>query len=156
MPVDNGCYIPPHRPYGPLLPNGEKIRERVLKTELARKLRREQTDVERRLWSRLRNRQLDGFKFKRQVPKGPYVVDFCCAEARLIVELDGDQHAFDENQKHDAERTRYLNESGYRVLRFWNIDVRENIDGVIESISIALKEPPLPEASVLSPQGGGG
>ena len=113
-----------------------------MKTEQARKLRREQTDVERKLWSRLRNRQLDGFKFKRQVPKGKYIVDFCCAEARLIVELDGDQHSYEENQKADAERTRYLEESGYRVIRFWNVELRENIDGVIEAILIALSKSP--------------
>ncbi len=128
-----------------------------MKTEQARKLRREQTDVERKLWSRLRNRQVDGFKFNRQVPKGRFIVDFCCSEAQLVIELDGDQHAFGDNAKRDAVRTRYLKESGYRVLRFWNIEVRENIDGVLETISLALREPPLPiKRSIPSPHRGEG
>ena len=128
-----------------------------MKTKFARKLRREQTDVEGLLWSRLRNRQVDGFKFKRQVPKGKYVVDFCCAEARLIVELDGDQHAFEDYAKRDAERTRYFEECGFSIIRFWNIDVRNNIDGVLEAISIALNKPPFrPFRSVPSPRRGEG
>ncbi len=127
------------------------------KTVFARRLRREQTEVERKLWSRLRNRRLNGSKFKRQVPKGPYVVDFCCNEARLIIELDGGQHAEDKAVAHDAKRTRYLQESGYRIVRFWNSEICENLDGVVQTIWAKLQEPPLPDDAEhsLSPSGRG-
>jgi very-short-patch-repair endonuclease len=90
----------------------------MINTGRARRLRREQTDAERRLWSRLRNRQLDGFKFRRQVPIGRYVADFVCTEVRLIVELDGGQHV--DRQIYDAERTAALESDGFTVKRFWN------------------------------------
>jgi len=101
----------------------------------ARTLRINQTEAEARLWSRLRNRSLDGFKFRRQIAVDPFIVDFLCSEAMLIVELDGGQHA--EQADADARRTTYLEERGYRVLRFWNNDVLSNTDGVLE---IVLKE----------------
>jgi len=109
------------------------------------------------LWSRLRNRQLDGWKFKRQVPKGRYIVDFYCAEARLIVELDGGQHAHAAAVAHDARRTTYLQESGFRVARFWNNEVFENLDGVTQAIWHKLQEPPLPDSTAhsLQPSGRG-
>jgi very-short-patch-repair endonuclease len=88
---------------------------------LARTLRRNQTDAERKLWSRIRNRQLLGFKFRRQFPIAPYIVDFVCAEARLIVELDGSQHRT--AQEYDRKRSEYLMQCGYRVIRFWDNDV---------------------------------
>ncbi|PQA85766.1 endonuclease domain-containing protein [Hyphococcus luteus] len=123
----------------------------------AKNLRRSQTEAERTLWSKLRNRQLGGFKFKRQVPKGPYVVDFYCAEAHLVIELDGGQHADEEAVAHDAKRTSFLQESGFRVLRFWNSDIAEGIEGVLETIWAKLQEPPLPDrtAHSLSPSGRG-
>ena len=99
---------------------------------IARDLRRKQTDAERTLWLRLRDRRLAGLKFRRQVPLGRYVVDFCCESARIIVELDGGQHA-SASQK-DAARTNELEAMGYLVLRFWNNDVLMNTDGVVESI----------------------
>ncbi len=103
----------------------------------ARKLRGNQTDAEQRLWSRLRKRQCVGFQFRRQVPIGSYIVDFACLSESLIVEVDGGQHA---NQREkDAERTRWLEAEEYRVLRFWNHDVLENTDGVVESIEQALR-----------------
>jgi adenine-specific DNA-methyltransferase len=88
------------------------------------------TDVERKLWCAVRDRRLQGFKFRRQATIGPYVVDFLCTEARLIVELDGGQHS----EEVDAKRTAFLEADGYRVLRFWNSDVTESLDGVLERI----------------------
>ena len=118
-----------------------------MKSGFAKRLRKEQTDAERKLWSKLRNRRLSGYKFKRQVPKGPYVVDFYCADARLVVELDGGQHTEESAVRHDAERTRYLQQSGFRVLRFWNIEIFENLDGVVQTIWSKLQEPPLPDSA---------
>jgi len=103
---------------------------------LARRLRKTPTDAEIRLWSRLRRKQLEGARFRRQQPIGPYVADFFCPEARLIVEVDGGQHAQD--QIRDAVRTRWLEGRGYRVLRFWNNDVLANTDGVVLAIRDAL------------------
>ena len=96
---------------------------------LARKLRLTPTDAEIRVWSRLRRKQLEGFRFRRQHPLGPYVVDFFCAEAKLIVEVDGGQHADD-----GEARTLWLEARGYRVIRFWNNDVLANTEGVLEAI----------------------
>jgi very-short-patch-repair endonuclease len=106
-------------------------------TNIARRLRRNSTDAERRLWLRVRDRRLDGWKFKRQVPVAGYVVDFLCADARLIVELDGGQHAV--RAAADNKRTEVLEAAGYLVLRFWNNDVFENIDGVLEEIVATLR-----------------
>ena len=112
----------------------------------AKRLRRNQTDAERLLWFRIRDRRLSGLKFKRQVPIYQYVVDFCCADARVIIELDGGQH--DVRQDVDAVRTKRLEELGYLVLRFWNNDVLSNIDGVLETIFSTARqhspEPPHP------------
>jgi very-short-patch-repair endonuclease len=101
----------------------------------ARRLRRDSTDAERRLWYRLRARTIDGAKFVRQEPIGPYIVDFICRAERLIIELDGGQHATDPR---DTARTQWLIARGYRVLRFWNNDVLRNTDGVLEAIAAAL------------------
>jgi very-short-patch-repair endonuclease len=100
-------------------------------------LRREATDAERLLWSVLRNRQLGGYKFRFQASIGPFVVDFLCIEAMLIVEVDGSQH----NEAVDARRTRFLESEGYRILRFWNTEVLQNIDGVAELILAAVTAP---------------
>src|SRR4029077_17652797 len=89
-------------------------------------------DAERVLWFRLRGCRLRGLKFKRQMPIDRYVVDFCCADARLIIELDGGQHAI--RTEEDARRTRIFEAMGYLVLRFWNNDVLQNIEGVLEEI----------------------
>ena len=91
----------------------------------AARLRREQTDVEQALWFAVRNRRLAGYKFRRQATIGPLVADFLCADAMLIVELDGGQH----DEEADAARTAYLESRGYRVLRFWNNDAADNLDG---------------------------
>ncbi len=115
----------------------------VSRVATARKLRREQTDAERALWFRLRDRRLNGLKFRRQVPIKSYVVDFCCESARLIVELDGGQHV--ERNAEDAKRTDDLEAFGFLVLRFWNNDVLRNIDAVVETIlATATQEPPHP------------
>jgi very-short-patch-repair endonuclease len=106
-------------------------------TKRARKLRKEATETEVRLWSCLRRKQLDAFRFRRQQPIGPYVVDFYCPEARLIVELDGGQHA--EREAEDAARTAWLEARGYRVLRFWNNDTLSNTEGVLTMIVAALR-----------------
>lgn len=103
-------------------------------TPLARKLRKEMTPAERLLWSRLRDRRLAGLKFRRQVPVGPYIVDFLCAEARVIVEIDGGQHNLPDARAQDQERTRFLEAKGYKVLRFWNNEVLGNLEGVLTVI----------------------
>jgi very-short-patch-repair endonuclease len=111
----------------------------------ARRLRENQTDVENKLWSQLRGRQLNGVKFRRQHPIGPFVVDFCCVERGLVVELDGGQHA--EQGAADERRTKILERFGYRVLRFWDNELLNNLNGVLERISEVLEDPhprPLP------------
>jgi acyl-CoA thioester hydrolase len=107
-----------------------------MSTARARDLRANSTDAERLLWSKLRDRNLVGAKFRRQVSFPPYTVDFCCFEAKLIVEADGGQHA--ESVAQDAVRTKRLEGDGFSVIRFWNNDVLTNINGVLEAISIEL------------------
>jgi very-short-patch-repair endonuclease len=114
---------------------------KVAKTGNARRLRRNATIAEQRLWSRLRSRSLYGMKFVRQEPIGPYIVDFVCWERRLIVEVDGGQHS--ESQR-DIVRDRWRRDHGYRVLRFWNNDVIQNTDGVLEAIAEVLGASPSP------------
>ncbi len=115
--------------------NSESETPPVLVRDRARALRAAQTEVERRLWQRLRNRQLNGAKFRRQHPIGPYIADFFCLDARLVIELDGSQHGEESAQHVDQRRTEYLENEGYRVLRFWNEEVMDNIDGVLEEIA---------------------
>ena len=98
----------------------------------ARKLRRNLTRVEARLWAALRDRRLGGWKWRRQVPLGPFIADFVCAELMLVVELDGGQHF--EAAAYDARRTAYLEGMGYRVLRFWNAVLIEDSDAVCDTI----------------------
>jgi adenine-specific DNA-methyltransferase len=96
------------------------------------------TFAERLLWARLRQRELDGFKFRRQHPIGRFIVDFVCIEARVVVEIDGGQHA--ERRLRDEARTAWLNGRGYRVLRFWNNEVLQDADAVREAIRSAMHE----------------
>lgn len=103
-------------------------------TTFARRLRQHQTDVERKLWSKLRNRGLVGLKFRRQVPCGPYIADFVCEEAMVIVELDGSQHMEPEKAQADVQRTAHLQALGYHVFRVWNNEKNTNIDGVLSGI----------------------
>lgn len=106
-------------------------------TSRARALRRAQTDAEARLWFRLRNRQLAGHKFVRQEPIGPYIVDFVCRELKLVVELDGSQHA---ESAHDVKRDAWLQDEGYRVIRFWNHEVMQNLESVLETVFARAEE----------------
>ena len=119
--------------------------------EAARTLRRNQTDTERKLWHHLRDRRMDGWKFRRQHPVGPYVLDLYCANAQLVIEIDGGQHDDDEHRKHDEKRTDYLVSQGLKVMRFWNNEVMENTMAVLEAIREALGPSPQP-----SPRGGRG
>ena len=121
--------------------------------QLARSLRKNQTDAERKLWRCLRARELCGFKFRRQYPIAPYIADFICVEKRLIVEIDGGQHAT--MTEIDNTRTEFLNARGYRVLRFWNNEVLQQLDAVLAKILDSLTHPhsdphphpnPLPQA----------
>ena len=115
----------------------------------ARRLRRAQTDAERRMWMLPRDRRLSGFKFRRLHTIGAYIADFCCPEADLIIEIDGGHHA--SNRNADATRSRVLKVQGYRVLRFWNDEVLGNTAGVLQRIVEAL----MPPHPALSPDGRG-
>lgn len=108
------------------------------KTERARRLRRNETDVERRLWHRLRNGQIHDAQFRRQHPAGRYVLDFYCPALALAVELDGGQHA--QAGTRDRDRDEWLKQQGVTVLRFWNSDVVENLNGVLEVIAAKIGE----------------
>ena len=106
--------------------------------ERAQFLRRNQTDAEKLLWQRLRGRNLLGKKFYRQFVIAPYIVDFICRELKLIVELDGGQHM--DNRELDIARTRYLETQGYQVIRFWNNQVFEEMEGVLTALTLALSQ----------------
>ena len=105
-------------------------------TQRSRELRREATEAERQLWSRLRSRQVADTRFNRQYPIGPYICDFASRSRGLVIELDGGQHA--DAAAYDARRTRYMEERGYQVLRFWNGDVMNNLDGIVAEIEQVL------------------
>ena len=98
----------------------------------ARELRRDRTAAEAKLWGRLRNASLDGVKFRRQFPIGEFIADFCCPQRRLVIELDGGQHV--EQVQRDEWRRALLAQHGYRVMRFWNEEIINNLDGVLERI----------------------
>ena len=98
----------------------------------ARKLRRDTTEAESLLWKHIRNRQLAELKFRRQHPIGRYIADFCCEEEMLVVELDGGQH--DDDSDHDELRTQNIEKFGYRVVRYWNSEVLNDIEGVLANI----------------------
>jgi very-short-patch-repair endonuclease len=100
----------------------------------ARRLRRSTTDAEKRLWRELRKLELKGSHFRRQVPIGPYIADFACMAARVLIEVDGSQHGEEQNKSHDDIRSRWLSKEGYCVLRFWNNQINSNIGGVMEAI----------------------
>ena len=136
-----GCSLPPG---GGGLGRGGSTLER------AKRLRRNQTDAEWRLWGTLRARRFAGYKFKRQQPLGPYIVDFVCFEHRLVVEVDGSQHM---DSASDGKRDLWLAGEGFRVLRFWNSAVLQEFESVAEAILAALRgdTPPLPNPP---PRGG--
>jgi len=123
-----------------------------LHVDRARNLRAGRTDAEQVLWHRLRNRRLQGFKFRRQHEIDIFIVDFVCPDEALIVELDGGQHG--DQLIYDGIRTQKLREMGYRVLRFWNNDVLTNTEGVLEAVLEALASPgPSPQPSLRRGEG---
>ena len=117
----------------------------------ARNLRQNMTEAERRVWQILRSHRMTGYQFRRQVPIGRYIADFVCHEARLIVEIDGGQH--DRSSPREAERTGFLQNQGYRILRFWNNEVLANLDGVHQTIADELGR--ITPTQTLPHQGGG-
>ena len=108
--------------------------------ERARALRHNMTGAEKRLWSSLRGKQLEGFRFRRQHPLGPYIVDFICHEKKLVIEVDGGHHGEGDQAVHDAARNTWIRSRGYRIIRFWNVDVLKNPDEVVRHIYCLLKE----------------
>ena len=106
----------------------------------ARQLRKREstTEAEKLLWYYIKNKQIDNFKFRRQVAIGNYIVDFLCSEKKLIVELDGGQHNYDNNMAYDSNRTSFLERLGYRVIRFWDNDIFKNMNDVLQTIYIEL------------------
>jgi anthranilate/para-aminobenzoate synthase component I len=106
----------------------------------AKKLRKELTEMERKLWYQLRSKRFSNLRFRRQQPIGPYIADFYCSSARLIIEIDGGQHSADDAVAYDAKRTAFMENAGYRVLRFWNSDVAKNMDGVIQKIENIIQQ----------------
>ena len=110
--------------------------------ERARHLRKNATEAERILWMSLRLLKHQGLHFRRQAPIGCFTVDFVCHRANLIVEVDGSQHGEAARAKHDAERTTYLNSRGYRVLRFWNMEIVRNRERVVDTIFAAASPHP--------------
>ncbi len=142
------------RPYFPLSPTsggegkgeGVVVKEQTFENRIAngkhrrfaKGLRRGQTDAERAFWYQVRDRRLAGYKFKRQYPIKPYIADFVCIKAMLVVELDGGQHAT--QVKYDRKRDEYLKSLGFRVLRIWNGDLMTNRNGVMETVLRALRD----------------
>jgi very-short-patch-repair endonuclease len=123
-------------------------------TQTARRLRQRQTDAERLRWLRLRDRRVGGWKFRRQMPIDRFIVDFCCPDAKVVIEIDGGQHG--ERAEQDANRTTVLEAMGYIVVRFWNHDVIQNPEGVLEEIMGTLNQlNPDPLTPTLSPSGRG-
>jgi phosphoribosylanthranilate isomerase/very-short-patch-repair endonuclease len=128
--------------------------------ENARDLRKNGTDAEALIWYFLRNRQIAGYKFRRQYPIEPYIADFACLESKLIIELDGSQHNEDAAIKKDAARTAYLESKGFKVIRFWNNDIFQNTESVLDAIWNALQQGsphpnPLPEGEGINYLPGG-
>ncbi|WP_276315529.1 endonuclease domain-containing protein [Salinarimonas soli] len=111
----------------------------------AKRLRREMTEAERKLWHALRGHRFQGLGFRRQVPIGPYVADFACHRARLVVEVDGGQHGFDDHVARDAVRDAWLAGRGYRTLRFANHDVLRRRESVLDTIHAACEPFLIPE-----------
>lgn len=111
----------------------------------AKALRRDLTPAERILWSKLKGKQLDGWHFRKQHPIRPYIADFACARAKLVIEVDGDSHARADQADYDRQRTRFLQNRGWYVHRVWNIDIYKNLNAVLDGI-YALLPPPTPQS----------
>ncbi len=118
-------------------------------THLAKGLRKRSTDVEQLLWSRLRAGRLESMKFRHQHPIGRYIADFVCLDKKLIIELDGSQHALPEELLKDRQRDTWLRKEGYTVVRFWDNEVLTNTDGVLEIIREKLHRTPSPQSPPL-------
>ena len=125
---------------------------RKIGTSRSRALRRSTTDAEKALWRALKHIPVYGSHFRRQVPIGSYVADFACLKARLLIELDGGHHSQDDIAARDEARTRWLESEGYRVVRFWNTELSENMNGVLDTIYAALYGSPQSEALALLTQ----
>ncbi len=106
----------------------------IIKKHVTRELRKNQTPWEQKLWRVIRNRGIGGLKFRRQVKIGAHVVDFCCLESKLVIELDGGHHNEQEHMKLDEIRKRQIESLGFKVLRFWNTEVDSNLEGIIQAI----------------------
>jgi isoleucyl-tRNA synthetase len=132
------------------LPWGEGRGEGAKNVNKARELRQNSTEVEKKLWSELRGRRFENYKFRRQMPLGDYIADFVCWDRALIIELDGGQHA--EQKEYDKKRTEYLEGLGFKVVRFWNNDVTQNLEGVLETIAKELADSSRPLTLTLSPR----
>ena len=135
---------------GGVMPSSRKSESRAKsKRDFARALRQSASNAERKLWKLLRGKEMGGLRFRRQQPIGPYIVDFYCPAAKLVVELDGGQHGEDKSVAYDMARTRWLEECGYRVLRFSNSDFLRQPANILENIWHAIEESgcPLPEKS---------
>jgi len=128
-----------------MLPYNEKLKQP------SRQLRDNMTDAERYLWTKIRMKQIKGYQFYRQKPIGDYIVDFFCPRAKLVIEVDGSQHSFNETTDYDKIRGEYLMSLGLRVMRFTNTEVMKNIEGVIESITENMGEIPLGEIPLSPP-----
>lgn len=111
-------------------------------TSFAKDLRKDSTDTEKVLWHCLRAKQIAGLKFRRQQPMGNFIVDFVCLEKRVVIECDGGQHAFQAEK--DKKRDQWFEKEGYKVLRFWDSDVLNNTEGVLEAILKACQISPSP------------
>ncbi|HNR76720.1 MAG TPA: endonuclease domain-containing protein [Parvularculaceae bacterium] len=103
-------------------------------TERAQRLRREATPAERKLWARFKAKKLNGLAFRRQHPIGPYIVDFYCAALKLAIEIDGDSHGSEEALRRDEKRSAFIASKGVRIIRFWNSDIHERLDGALADI----------------------
>ena len=121
-----------------MIRNNPKLKER------RRELRKNHTEAEKLMWLRLRNRRFFGVKFFRQYSIGPYILDFCSPTSGIAIELDGGQHTEEAHRAYDKERSAYLKSKGIVVLRFWNNEVMQNIEGVLERIAEKITPPDLP------------
>ena len=118
-------------------------------THLAKGLRKRSTDAEKLLWSRLRAGRCEGMKFRRQHPVGQYIVDFVCLERKLIIELDGGQHALPDEARKDRQRDAWLEKEGYTVVHFWDNEVLMNRNGILDAIRERLNRTPSPQSPPL-------